>query len=124
MYRMNLELENEQIKKIVENYKKKIEYDYDRYHTKIKNDPELMEKRRELARQHYQNNKDKKKEYYKKNKEKLRLHGLARYYKDDLDKLKQRYPLEYDLIVEYNIIKETPNHDVPIPLTTSPSSLH
>ena len=36
----------------------------------------------------------------------------------------KNYNQVYDLIVEYNIIKETPNHDVPIPLTTSPSSLH
>ncbi len=124
---MNLEIENEQIKKIIENYKKKLEYDYERYHNKIKNDPELMEKRREVARNHYNNNKDKKKEYYQKNKEKLRLSGLARYYKDDMEKLKQRYPLEYDMMVEYSIIPlhhPTPNLPSQIPQPTSPSSLH
>ena len=121
---MNLEVSNDYLKHIIDAYKKKVEYDHDRYHNKIKHDPVLMEERRELSRQHYHKNKEKKKEYYQKNKEKLRLINFARYYKDDLDKLKQRYPLEYDLIVEYNIIKETPNHDVPIPLTTSPSSLH
>ena len=122
MYRMNLELENDTIQRIINNYKKKVEYDHDRYHNKIKNDPELMEKRRELSREHYHNNKEKKKEYYEKNKEKVRLQGLARYYKDEPDKLKQRYPLEYDLIIEYNLIP--PNHDAQIPQTTSPSSLH
>ena len=120
-------MENDQIKKIVENYKKKLEYDYDRYHTKIKNDPDLMEKRRELSRNHYNNNKDKKKDYYKKNKEKLRLHGLVRYYKDDLDKLKQRYPLEYDMMIEYSIIRiphQIPNLENQIPQPTSPAVLH
>ncbi len=123
---MNLEIPNEHIKHIIDAYKKKIEYDHERYHNKIKNDPELMEKRRELARQHYKNNKDKKKEYYQKNKEKLRLHGLARYYKDDLNKLKQRYPLEYDLMIEYHIIPhhQIPNLPSPIPQPTSPSSPH
>jgi hypothetical protein len=121
---MNLEVPNEHLKHIIDAYKKKVEYDHDRYHNKVKHDPEQMEKRRELSRQHYHKNKEKKKEYYQKNKEKLRLINFARYYKDDLDKLKQRYPLEYDLIVEYNLIPEPPNHDAPIPQTTSPSSLH
>ena len=124
---MNLELENDQIQRIINNYKKKVEYDYERYHTKIKHDPELMEKRRAAAKTHYNNNKEKKKEYYQKNKEKLRLHGLARYYKDNLDKLKEKYPLEYDMMVEYHIINphhQTPNHLSPIPQPTSPSSLH
>ena len=129
MYRMNLELENDTIQRIINNYKKKVEYDHDRYHNKIKNDPELMEKRRELSREHYHNNKDKKKEYYQKNKERLRLHGLARYYKDDLDKLKKRYPLEYDLMIEYNIINIIPHHQIPSPPSqisqpTSSSSPH
>ena len=119
---MNLEIPNEHLKHIIDAYKKKEEYDYDRYHNKVKNDPDLMEKRRELSRNHYNDNKEKKKEYYKKNKEKVRLNNLARYYKDDPDKLKQRYPLEYDLIVEYNIINiihgSTPSHDAPIPQTT------
>ena len=121
---MNLDLENEHIKHIIDAYKKKVDYDYDRYHNKVKHDPEKMEERRERSRKHYHNNKEKKKEYYEKNKEKVRLQGLARYYKDEPDKLKQRYPLEYDLIVEYNLIPDPPHHDAPIPLTTSPSSLH
>ena len=119
---MDLELPNEMIKQIIANYKKKVEYDYDRYHNKVKHDPEKMEERRERSRKHYHNNKEKKKEYYEKNKEKVRLQGLARYYKDEPDKLKQRYPLEYDLIIEYNLIQltqDTPNHDVHKPQTIS-----
>ena len=77
---MNLELHNDHIKSILESYKKKRQREILNYHTKIKKNPDLMEKRRETARQHYHNNKEKKKEYYEKNKEHIRLQRLASYY--------------------------------------------
>ena len=125
---MNLEVSNDYLKHIIDAYKKKVEYDHDRYHNKIKHDPVKMEERRQISRDYYHNNKEKKAEYYEKNKERIRLKNLARYYKNDPDKLKQRYPLEYDMMIEYNLIHlpqdHLPTHDDPTSQTTSPSSLH
>jgi len=104
---MNLELHNDQIKSILESYKKKRQREILNYHTNIKNNPELMEKRRETARQHYNNNKEKKKEYYEKNKEHIRLQRLATYYKDDLSKLKTKYPMDYEVMVDLQIIQSS-----------------
>ena len=86
------------------------------------NKTRISERKKKWYLENKEEQRIKKREYYQKNKEKLRLINLARYYKDDLNKLKQRYPLEYDLIIEYNLIQltqDTPNHDVHKPQTIS-----
>ena len=105
---MDLEIDNDKLLEILNAYKKKVEYDYTRYHTKIKDNPEEMEKRRETSRNHYQNNKDKKKQYYEDNKQRVRLMSLRRYYKDRMDELKDKLPYEYEMMIEYNIISPRP----------------
>ena len=102
---MDLEIDNAKLLEILNAYKKKVEYDYNRYHTKIKDNEEEMEKRREISRVHYLKNKDKKKEYYENNKQRSRLLSLKRYYKDRMDELKERLPFEYEMMIEYNIIQ-------------------
>ena len=104
---MNLELHNDQIKNILQSYKKKREREIIHYHTTIKNDPELMERRRVVARNHYHNNKQKKQEYYQKNKEHIRLQRLAKYYKDDFQKLKNKYPMDYEVMVDLEIVQSS-----------------
>lgn len=104
---MNLELDNDHIKSILESYKKKREREMINYHKNIKNNHDLMEKRRETARQHYHNNKEKKKEYYEKNKEHIRLQRLASYYKDDLSKLQTKYPMDYEVMLDLKIIQSS-----------------
>ncbi len=101
---MDLEIDNTKLIEILNAYKRKVDYDYERYHTKIKDNPEEMEKRREISRNHYQKNKDKKKQYYLENKQRVRLMSLRRYYKDRMDELKEKMPFEYEMMIEYNII--------------------
>lgn len=109
---MDLEIDNTKLIEILNAYKRKVDYDYNRYHTKIKDNPEEMEKRRVIARNHYQKNKDKKKAYYEDNKQRVRLMSLKRYYKDRMDELKEKMPFEYEMMIEYNIIPD-PNHQTP-----------
>ena len=104
---MNLELDNDQIKSILESYKKKRERETANYHQTIKHSDDLMEKRREISRNHYNNNKQRKKEYYEKNKEHIRLQRLATYYKDSLDKLQEKYPMDYEVMVDLQIIQSS-----------------
>lgn len=104
---MNLELDNDQIKSILESYKKKREREKAHYHETIKHSDDLMEKRREISRNHYNKNKDKKREYYQKHKETIRLQRLATYYKDSLDKLQEKYPTEYDIMVDLDLIQSS-----------------
>jgi len=108
---MNLEIDNDKLIEILNAYKRKVDYDYERYHTKIKDNEEEMEKRREISRNHYKNNKDKKKEYYQDNKQRVRLMSLKRYYKDRMDELQEKMPYEYEMMIEYSII--SPPHQTP-----------
>jgi len=104
---MNLELDNDQIKSILESYKKKREREKANYHETIKHRDDLMEKRREISRNHYNNNKEKKREYYQKHKETIRLQRLASYYKDDLSKLQEKYPIDYQVMIDLQMIQSS-----------------
>jgi len=99
----NMELEEIDIQRVLKQYKKRLEYERERYHTITKNDKKAMEKRRKVAREHYWRNRNKKKEYYQKNKEHLRLQRLAKEYKDRIDELKEKYPTEYSIIVDMDM---------------------
>jgi len=98
-----LELDNDDIQRVLKQYKKRLDYERERYHTITKNDKKAMEKRRKVAREHYWRNRDKKKAYYQRNKEHLRLQRLAKQYKDRTDELKERYPTEYSIIKDLDM---------------------
>ena len=98
-----LELDNEEIQKVLKAYKKRLDYERERYHTFIKHDKKAMEKRRKVAREHYWRNLDKKKAYYERNKEQLRMQRLAKDYRDRLDELEEKYPIEYSIIKDMNL---------------------
>ncbi len=97
-----MDLSDEQIKRIVEQHKKRRAYDRKRYHEVSKNDPVFIAKNRERARLHYQQNGDKKRETYVKNKELLSARASARYYKrtDRLEVFKEKHPEKYQLLVD------------------------
>ncbi len=109
-----MDLSNEQIANVLEKYKRKLEYDRNRYHNVKKLDTSFIEKNRERARNHYQNNKDKKKEYYQSNQEKNKLINQYYYYKrlNKLDVLESKYPDKYKKLCEMG--KITP---VPVPVS-------
>lgn len=97
-----LEIEDVDIQKVLQAYKKKREYERERYHTVIKKDPVLMERRREIARQHYYDNIDKKREYYRKNKDIQRLQRMAKKYTKE--ELSEKFPEEYSVMLDINIL--------------------
>lgn len=105
-----MDLSNEQIEKVLEKYKKKLQYDRDRYHNVKKLDSTFMEKNRQRARNHYETNKDKKKEYYMNNRENKILINKFYYYNrlNKLDVLKDKYPDKYIKLCEMGKITE--NH--------------
>ena len=105
-----MDLSNEQIEKVLEKYKKKLQYDRDRYHNVKKLDSTFMEKNRQRARNHYETNKDKRKEYYMNNRENKKLINQFYYYNrlNKLDVLKDKYPDKYIKLCEMGKITE--NH--------------
>ena len=71
-----MSLNEDQIQKIVNQYKKQRERERLYYQDKKKNDEEFIKKNRERARNHYLNNKEKKKEKYDENKEFRKVKAL------------------------------------------------
>ena len=95
------------IQKLLSNYKKKKEYDYQIYHNEKKLNPEFMKKNRERANKHYHNNKLERKEYYEKNKDLHKCKNLYYYYKnrDRLEEFKDKYEDKYNILVSMEFIK-------------------
>ena len=91
-------MNEDKINDVLNKYKNKRENEKEKYHTIKKFDENFIKQNRQRAKEHYQNNKDKKKEYYINNKEKYKLNNLFNYYKkiNDFDKLKNKYPNEYE----------------------------
>lgn len=103
-----VELTNEQIERILNNYKAKRERENKYYHEVQKNNEEFKIKNRQRAKNHYEKNKDKKKEKYEKNKIYLQAKALFNYYKkrDNLDIFKSKHEDKYNLLIEHNFIDE------------------
>ena len=95
----------EQINKIIQNYKNQKVKDKDRYNT-LKLSEDFKVKNRERARLHYENNKDKKKQKYQDNKDILNAKSLLQYYKynDKVDTFKEKHTDKYDLLYSKGLI--------------------
>ena len=97
----------EQIQKILQNYKNKRDRENKYYHDVTKNSEDFKIKNRQRAKTHYDNvGKDMKKESYQKNKELLSAKSLYNYYKkrDNLDVFKEKHKSKFDILLEANII--------------------
>ena len=97
----------EQIQKILQNYKNKRDRENKYYHDVTKNSDDFKIKNRQRAKAHYDNvGKDMKKESYQKNKELLSAKSLYNYYKknDNLDVFKEKHKSKFDILLEANII--------------------
>ena len=97
----------EQIQKILQNYKNKRDRENKYYHDVTKNSEDFKIKNRQRAKTHYDNvGKDMKKESYQKNKELLSAKSLYNYYKkrDNLDVFKEKHKSKLDILLEANII--------------------
>jgi len=102
-----MDLTQEQIARILTNYKNKRERENKYYHEVIKNKEEFKIKNRQRAKDHYHNGyKDKKRENYSNNKELLKTKSLYNYYKrkDMIDTFKEKHEDKYKMLVEKGII--------------------
>jgi len=101
-----MDFTEDEIKMILEKYKKGLQDNRDRYHNIRKLNPQFMEKNRERARKHYQNNIQKKIDYYKKNKEELNMKQRYRYYKkkDNVEKFKEKFPEDFKRLNDIGFI--------------------
>lgn len=102
-----MDINDETIRKLVEQHKRKLEYYKNKYHNERKHNEEFMEKNRQRAKNHYEKNKDSKREYYLKNREFMNAKNSYNYYrkKDDIDSFKTKYPDKYQLLIDRQFIK-------------------
>ena len=86
--------DDNQINKIVEQYKKTRERERVYYHEVKKTDVNFMNKNRERAKTHYNNNKEKRKEEYADKNEFYKCKSLYYYYKrkDKKDVFMEKFP--------------------------------
>lgn len=104
-------MNEETINRVILQYKKKKEKEYNNYHDKNKLDPDYMQKNKDRAKNHYNLNKDKRKESYSQNKELVKARSSFYYYKKNnkLDTFKEKFPHHVELLIKYNTIKGSPD---------------
>ena len=102
-----MELSQEQIDIIIQNYKKKRHREKEYYHKVKKTDEEFILKNRERAKNHYEAHKETKSILYQKNKDFLSSRQLYYYYKrkDNLKTFETKHPLKYQIMVNKGYIK-------------------
>ena len=102
-----MEFTEDQVKIILEKYKKSLQDNRDRYHNVRKINPEFMEKNRQRSREHYKNNTQKKVDYYNNHKIEINIKQRFRYYKkkNDIEKFKEKFPDDYKMLIDTGYIK-------------------
>ena len=91
----HLNLTNENILRILESYKEKRLYDKNRYHNKLKQNPEYMKQRRKATAKWIKDNPERHKKSQENSSERRKLQVKVGYYKktNQLDKFKERFPM-------------------------------
>jgi AAA15 family ATPase/GTPase len=104
-----MELNDDYIKRLIEQHKRKLEYYKHRYHTVKKHDEEFIKQNRQRSKDHYSKNKESKKEYYDKNKAFINAKTSYLYYKrkNDVDGFKTKSPEKYQLLIDREYITST-----------------
>ncbi len=99
-------MNNEEIQRILQQYKEKKARDRAYYHNHIKVDEERVKKRREASRKYVESNPIKQIEYRQKNRERINLRNLVNYYKRNnrLEEFKVNKPDKYKRAIELHII--------------------
>lgn len=115
-------MNEETINRVILQYKKKKEKEYNNYHNKNKLDPVYMQKNKERAKAHYDKNKDKRKESYEKNKDLVKARSSYYYYlkNNKLDTFKVKFPHHVEILKKYNIIKGVEDPDLLPPVPEPP----
>lgn len=98
-------MNQEKINHILETYKKKLEYDRQRYQLK-KDNEEFKIKNRQHAKDHYHKNKVKYQEKYKNSQEEKKLKNLFYYYRrlDRLDDLQKKHPDKWSTLEQMGLV--------------------
>jgi len=101
-----MDLSEEQIQRILDNYKKKRIRENKYYHEVVKNKEDFILKNRARAKAHYEKNKDKKKEKYENNEDLISAKNLYKYYlkKDNVEKFKEKHETKFKMLSEKNLI--------------------
>ena len=99
-------LSEEQINKILTNYKKKAEREKQYYHNVAKHDEDFKAKNRAMAKAHYDNNKSLKKDKYETNKDFLKSKSLFNYYRknDRIEDFQNKHSDKYELLKKKGVI--------------------
>ena len=100
-------MNEETINRVILQYKKKKEKEYNNYHNKNKLDPDYMQKNKDRAKNHYNLNKEKRKESYSQNKDLVKARSSYYYYlkNNKIDTFKSKFPHHVELLRKYNTIK-------------------
>ena len=98
-----MDYSEQEIKHIVEMYKKKRTREKQRYET-IKDSEAFKMENRRRSREHYEKNKNMKVDYYSENKEYINAKSSFTYYKKykTIEEFKEKYPDRYKLLVARN----------------------
>ena len=102
-----MDLTEEQIAKVLTNYKNKRIRENKYYHEVTKNKEEFKIKNRERAKSHYENGyKEKKRENYANNRDVIKNKSLYNYYKrnDKIEVFKEKHEEKYKMLVEKGLI--------------------
>lgn len=93
-------MDETQINKIIEQYKKTKQKQHDNYHNKYKLDEDFIKRNRDRAKEHYNLNIEKRRNNYNNNKEYAKARSSYNYYKriNKLDKFMDKYPERYKMI--------------------------
>ena len=104
----NLNLSNENILRILESYKEKRIYDKQRYHNKLKKNPEYMQKRRDTTADWIKNNPERHKKALEKSSERRKLQVKLNYYKktNQIDKFKTKFPILLEKCLELGLLQD------------------
>lgn len=106
-----MDLTENQINNIIDNYKKKRDREINYYHNVLKHNQEFKDKCKERSKNHYHNGyKEVKKEKYQENKEYCKAISSYNYYKktNRLDYFKEKNKDKYDILVEKGVIEKPP----------------
>ncbi len=101
-----MEYSNEEINKILTQYKKKREREITNYHTNLKNNEEWQHKNKERALNYYHKNKEKKKTSYQNDKDFINARAMLRYYKriNKVQSFVDKYPDKVEILSKRGVV--------------------
>lgn len=107
------QLTDSEIKKIINQYKRKRDREKENYHNKLKCDDEWCKRNQERALNYYHENKDKKKDNYIKDKDFINSRSMFNYYKRNnrIKDFKVKYPDKCDLLKSRGIFIDEEDED-------------